>query len=675
MLVNRPVVDVALHSDSICTVMRANGQWQLAAADTLANTCRNIAQAIDCLRRVRPFDILHVRGHGGNPWNELADSLAKHALHAECTVLHGEAISEWVRECSLDNLWLLLSAFLEPGLWPQHNGSHMVDTGMVLPAAMPPVGEVLQSRTAPLEVSARWHALRVATLNVQTMAEGTEESQANYAGRAAFLRDQFASLGVHVVGIQEARTDKASSFISGNFIRICSGATAAGQLGVEAWFCRSSESGSVGFHVDELIVTHWDPRLLCVKVSSVFLNATVVVAHAPTATDPNRGSWWQAFQDLLRRITADSPVCILGDLNARLVEPLAQRVGDFVFPSSHRPPTQLASILVEQDLWAPSTFPGIHVGQHETWCAPGSTCMARIDFILIPCNWVVGENASWVSLDIDPGHKSIDHFPVLLDFWTCEKGKVAGKGKRRGFDRQAMTSSSGKGKLRAICRNLPLQPWSMDSDTHYAVLQRHIVKELQVAFPPPRAQRASSFLTLSTWMLKDHRTWLRRQTFVCKKRARFPWMWIALRVWKLGVRWWIGLSSVAVRLCAGLRDTSQFVSDLRSSRQELRRAVRRDRRNWLQELAEKALDLPVRDVIRQLRPLLRTLGKRHTARKAIPAVMLEDGTLASTPASAIARWVRHFAAVEGGSDSTFEQLWHDKRERLQLFAVEPFHIN
>ena len=113
-----------------------------------------------------------------------------------------------------------------------------------------------------------------------------------------------------------------------------------------------------------------------------------------------------------------------------------------------------------------------------TWCAPGSDCMARIDFILIPSSWVAGENASWVSLDIDPGHKSSDHLPVLLDFWTC-----AGKSKRRGFDRRAMASCAGKEKLRAICQNLPLQPWSMEADTHSALLQQHIVRELTEAFP------------------------------------------------------------------------------------------------------------------------------------------------------------------------------------------------
>ena len=105
-------------------------------------------------------------------------------------------------------------------------------------------------------------------------------------------------------------------------------------------------------------------------------------------------------------------MCILGDLNARLSETLHCRIGDFVFPCSHKAPIELGEILCEHDLWIPSTFPGIHIGQHETWCAPGSDAMARIDYVLGPSGWCVGENGSQVLLHIDPGHKSVDHFAV-----------------------------------------------------------------------------------------------------------------------------------------------------------------------------------------------------------------------------------------------------------------------
>ena len=674
MLVQRPLVPVVLHSDSICTVMRANGQWRLAESDTLSQTCRHLAQALDCMRCLHQGSIQHVKGHAGNPWNELADSLARHAIGHACTQLHDNGLSEWVREQALSHLWLLLAASAEPEMWPQHRGQHMADSGFVLPEEAPPIAGQVQQANFDGAAGSCWHALRVATLNVQTLDSGGEEGQAEYAGRAAYLRDQFAWAETHVVGIQEARTARAESFISGNFIRICSGCTSTGQLGVEAWFCRGSAAGSVGFSMDELIVTHWDPRILCVKVRSRFLNAVVVVAHAPTATDPARGEWWCEFQELLRHKAPDSPVCILGDLNVRLIEQLPGRVGDFVFPASHKPPVQLNSLLVEQDLWVPSTFPGVHIGQHETWCAPGSESMARIDFILIPCGWVAGEDSSWVSLDFDPGHKSVDHFPVFLDFWTCEKAKSSRKGKGRGLDRQAMATTEGRRKLRVICENLRLQPWSLDADTHFALMQSQLLDELRAAFPVQRAQRSSSFLSVPTWMLKDHRAWLRRQTLTCKKRVKLALAWVALRVWQRSVSWAVEVLSVALRLCTDLRHVSGFVRDLRSSRQELRRAVRHDRRQWLQELAEKALDQPVKDVVRQLRPLLRTSGKRQATRRAIPAVMLEDGSLADTHEAATARWVRHFEAVEGGSESTFDLLWQEKKARLQVYANEPVHI-
>ena len=79
------------------------------------------------------------------------------------------------------------------------------------------------------------------------------------------------------------------------------------------------------------------------------------------------------------------------------------------------------------------------------------------------------------------------------------------------------------------------------------------------------------------------------------------------------------------------------MSSLRNTRQELRRSVRKDRRDWLHQLAVQAPDIPVRDVVRQLRPLLRASGKRQACRRSIPAVLTEDGVLAQSPAEAAAR--------------------------------------
>ena len=48
----------------------------------------------------------HVRAHTGNPWNELADSLAKHASLAHHTALPLEQITSLCPSLSLEWLWL-----------------------------------------------------------------------------------------------------------------------------------------------------------------------------------------------------------------------------------------------------------------------------------------------------------------------------------------------------------------------------------------------------------------------------------------------------------------------------------------------------------------------------------------------------------------------------------------
>ena len=241
--------------------------------------------------------------------------------------------------------------------------------------------------------------------------------------------------------------------------------------------------------------------------------------------------------------------------------------------------------------------------------------MARIDFILIPCNWVVPTAGSWVSLDIDPGHKSVDHFPVLLELQVCERGRRVRGDRRLRFDREAMAAADGKAKLQDICRRLPLQPWSLDADTHFAVLQRQLLRELWEAFPAPKAQRAHSFLSASTWLLRDHRVWLRKHVLAFKMRVKLASAWLGLRIWRFALDWRIGVVSVCIRLHAGASAAGFFVSSLRNTRQELRRSVRKDRRDWLHQLSVQAPLVPVRDVVRQLRPLLR--GKRQACRRSL----------------------------------------------------------
>ena len=235
--------------------------------------------------------------------------------------------------------------------------------------------------------------------------------------------------------------------LSGSFIRLCSGRADNGSYGVEAWFARRAgreSEAALAFLPEELTVVYWDPRLLCVKVHHCSLRFMVVVLHAPTAQDPGRTPWWQHCHEVLSRTAQGCKVLVLGDFNTRFSRSLHSRIGGFVWPSRQPVPEPLYGILRQHDLWVPATFEGCHWGPHETWFPPNGAGGFRLDYIAIPCEWVVPEHGSYVLEGLDFGQTSIDHFGVCLTV-TCRSG---------GGAQQIM----GRQKILSICREAPLFP-------------------------------------------------------------------------------------------------------------------------------------------------------------------------------------------------------------------------
>ena len=667
-----------LLSDSLCSLHRAVGDWKFEERDRLALACRAIAQAAEELDIFLWHQAAHVRGHKGNPWNELADRLAKHAIVGGPNLEVHTDIGTWTRSGDLAHLWLAIAAHKQPHMWPRHVGRNMLDTGVHLDG----VPEVMCSgrpadASQPLLPDAgrlSWQCVRIASLNVQSLESHGLEAGAHFQGRIGYLRDQFEAIGAQIVSIQEARSARAETYLSGNFIRLCSGADSAGNLGVEAWFARCVQGRGPGFHPEELTVLYWSPRCLCVKIQSRLFQAVFAFIHAPTAQDPTRSAWWEDFRSLLQKLGNSTDVCVVGDFNTRFDREEFGRIGVHTWPSKYPVPDSLYSIMHEQDLWFPSTFEHVHVGVHETWAAPGRQATARLDYVSIPTSWDVGREGSAVVLDLDTAHKSVDHFAVRLDAWVPVRGSKRRRTKVPRFDRDKMATAEGRRVLRRICDAAPLQPWYMDADAHVHAFQGYLFQELVEAFPQPRHCKPGSFLSGATWMLRDHRIWLRKQTMGFRQRAKSLGKVVAWTVWKLGRVWGSAWTCVTARLCGEARKCFGFVAQLRETRQELRRAIRRDRRSWLHSLAVQSANLPVRDVVQRLRPLLRTSGKKQSLRRALPAVRLEDGSLASSVEESTERWIRHFSAVEGGHVCTEKHLLELRHRRLCEKEGDTFEI-
>ena len=132
------------------------------------------------------------------------------------------------------------------------------------------------------------------SVNVQTLGEGQDAHNERFLGRTQYVRDQLAHIGASIAGLQETRAARDECLLSGTYIRLCSGKTAGGNYGVEAWFARrmgDTCDAKLAFIPEELTVVHWDPRMLLVRVNHSAFRCLVVVLHAPTAQDPERHGW------------------------------------------------------------------------------------------------------------------------------------------------------------------------------------------------------------------------------------------------------------------------------------------------------------------------------------------------------------------------------------------------
>ena len=663
--------------DCISAMHRTTGCWQHPEGDRLASTGRSLAHLAETIGLWRSCDVYHVKSHQGNAWNELADVLAKYCTDSGADWTLGVDLGSLTRGNVFQDMWLVVEAWKDPSMWPQQQDGFLVDTGVRCPGDIEDPGMFIrQPDCGPVAKcqSGKWSMLRVFSLNVQTLESTVDPHEgSDFPGRVQYLREQFSRCGAHIVGIQEARSCRTECVLSGSFIRLCSGKHSQGHLGVEGWFATRQSVGQCGFVASELTVTYWDPRILCVKVDSAHLQCLVVFLHAPTAQDGTREAWWQSLLRLVGRLRGGQDVLLVGDFNTRFSFPVHGRIGEHVWNSSYPVPEGLLELLRNSDLWVPSTFQDIQVGPHETWAAPGQQATARLDYIAAPTSWIAEPDSATVRMDIDPGHRSVDHYAISVDLWVRSsrcRGKVPG---RNQFDRVAMTTPEGREKVKDICARIPLQPWHMDADSHYRKVQEFLAGELAEAFPMTRRGKPASLFSDATWVVKDHRVWLRKCTADQRRRARSPDLFASFRAWRKHGSLRASRCVTLAWICGEAHRAAGFVRQLRQTRQLLRQAIRSDRRDFVGRLAQDAMDSSVKDVLAKMKPLLRCAGRRKNGGRALPATQLEDGTLAVDPEQALDRWVRHFAGVEGGIRRDPAEVVEARWRRL-LEGREPIEI-
>ena len=592
------------------------------------------------------------------------------------------SLPEWVSDGSIEWIWLLCEATRNPCQWPALQGSQFVDTSRFKDHAPLESGRALGLR--PLTPSAEHGfedtlslSLSLVSSNVQTLEE---DASKGLVGRVPYIREQLDWIGACLIGLQETRAKTTETVVSETHFRFTSAATSKGCLGVELWVSRTrpfatQAGGQLYFFLEDFRVLSWSPRHLFVKCARGSFRFLIVVCHAPTAPDPSREAWWRQFADDLRGFAGDLPVVILGDLNLRLLERWGCSVGDLCWEEGSFPPAPFFRVLSHHGLWVPSTFPACHKGLSHTWVSPGQGALSRIDFILVPQTWQAGSGASRVLYDIDFGQAGLDHFAVFLEVNALAAAKCRKGPRPPRIDVSRLQSPEHASVVQAICRTIPNVPWDVDAHTHYDLFARHLVEHLALAFPAPRKTRRKTFFSDGTWSFRQQRAGLRKlahraSAWLANYEQRIAWV-----AWSCqGPYTWAALLSLA-DLLRGVADLRRSVAELRRLKPFLKRSIQNDKRSFTHEAAKAAASSSSKDTFRKLRALIGPSKRNVKGSRAIPAIKLEDGSIAQDLETAEARWIRHFSSIEAGGPQTPDQITQQCCIRQRELDLTDFDID
>ena len=505
------------------------------------------------------------------------------------------------------------------------------------------------------------------TLNTQTLAEtkpdaetGNDQAE-SFAGRTAFLREQFDYYGAHVVALQEARAAADGMLVSDTHIRVFTGRDRQGNFGVELWLSRKHPFAYAGqmpiyFEPGQLLVLHASPLELLVKYCRGELRILLISVHAPTAACPQRDSWWAEFCQRVGRYAGGCHVLLLGDLNVHLAHSIPGAVGEVVFPTKYSLPPGFVSLLDRHGLWIPSSFSHCHPGPSATWWPPSGGPGSRLDYVLLPTSWLVADGGSQVFSALDWGQPHVDHFALRTFVSFTTRGVCPRTSRQVAFDREAMLSEDGRNTLRDIFQSLPTCPWRESVHEHYDQIQQHLVEGLKTAFPPSKGRCRTSHFSPYTWQLRQRRVWLRKQ--VVRSRSicgceDVRAAWVCLRG---SSRLWLARILYVLRHGREICGIAGHVRDLQLTKRQLRQAIRQDIKGRISDAAATAHRASTGDVVSRLQSLLGPSARKAKGVRQLPGLTLKDGTPAEDPEQMEQAWVEHFSGIEAGVQKTTKSL-------------------
>ena len=399
------------HFDSLFAGHAAQGRCHSDLNKDLTDVVRSLALWLEQIAH-HPLQWTHVKGHSNDPWNDLADALAHHAIQSDrytfdaCSCL-AAATFDALDFVTVQWLWLYeLSLRGHPDApvlcnrWWKFNAA--------APITAQPTAELhpFELHNQPAHVAPEQDAvisLRLATANVLTLYPAVSQSAIFWSARAEDLARQFHRSGVNCIGIQESRCRRHGHDLFEGFHILSAEATDRGHGGVQLWFSRivRTPKEEIHFAHDHFRIIHGDDRRLIVSLQHPQLCLLLIVLHAPCDDDESvLRTWWKQTSSFIPSSFASWSWLVLTDANSRVGTVRSQAVGPEGAELENLRGSLFHEWLQQHNLWLPQTFDATHTGPHVTWKHP-SQGHGRIDYIAVSFDVTNSNVKSWVHETID----------------------------------------------------------------------------------------------------------------------------------------------------------------------------------------------------------------------------------------------------------------------------------
>lgn len=363
------------------------------------------------------------------------------------------------------------------------------------------------------------------------------------------------------------------------------------------------------------------------------------------------------------RCPSDLPLIILGDFNARFGSIRSEAIASHQAETENGPGHAAHTFLLEHELWAPPTHDFAHEGPGHTWISPtGTTC--RLDYICIPCRWKNFEVTSRVNTEIDIATCDHDHLPVSLHLRMTHAKSSAHAASKLQVDSRKFQDAVAVVKFKQGLAQLPEIPWWIGAGYHAEILTQQMQQLVQSCFPKTQTLPRQRYITDDTWTVIQLRKSLlkfaqKSFAFLDQLRKR-----LALGIWRNIKRpaYNAGFITSCRAVMSAVRRACWWALHQRQKlHQVARQRSRQDRIDATTVTVEQFLQASrghdTRALYKALKPFLGQTQRRNANHlRPLPAVKLEDGTLAPSNEIADERWRSHFANPEHGIAVQSDQL-------------------